>query len=411
MPRLVLEPETLEEVSGFVVEKRTRFVFKNPRRSGPALRDVRAVLAPKGRLRFTATPARLFADLDPGHESPLVALDMIVRSDARGLERALLSALSEADEIVIGIDGRSDEATREVAEAYADKVWTFNAADIGLTEEEWLANRIHFANARNLGREKVQAPWVLILDSDEYLFKVGTDLRGVVRGAEVACGSFSFRVNIGGLQNIDGHRLALTKFRWIRASHNQLVFPPDSISGVLDVEIMHDTQLREECEVARRALQRDGGIDQLMVEADAGDLNALFHVAKHRIGEDKIEEALKLSDRFRKAVEVRGPAADERAHLAVGMGILYYDRDDFVEAELWALRALLDGPRIEAFCLLGDVAEDRGDLKAALVWYGAACATSPSESKVGFSSTTTIRWGRYEGIRRALAEESAQPVA
>src|SRR4051812_27314127 len=82
----------------------TRFVIANPRRGGPALALVRAALAPRGRLRFSGTPAKIFADLDPGPpETPLIAFDTIARSDADGLERAILSALPHVDQICIGV--------------------------------------------------------------------------------------------------------------------------------------------------------------------------------------------------------------------------------------------------------------------------------------------------------------------
>ena len=66
----------------------------------------------------------------------------------------MLTALPHVDEIVLGVDGRSDAETLEVAQAYADTCSRVRGADIGLDAEAWAAKRIHFANARNLGRMK-----------------------------------------------------------------------------------------------------------------------------------------------------------------------------------------------------------------------------------------------------------------
>jgi hypothetical protein len=45
-------------------------------------------------------------------------------------------------------------------------------------------------------------------------------------------------------------------------------------------------------------------------------------------------------------------------------------------AEVWALRALVDGPRTDAMCLLGEIARSKGDLEGAIAWYEAAGAVS-----------------------------------
>ena len=71
---------------------------------------------------------------------------------------------------------------------------------------------------------------------------------------------------------------------------------------------------------------------------------------------------------------------------------------------MWALRALLDGPRIVAFCLLGDLAEEQGDLLRARGWYEAACAITTQEKAIDWSGVTAMRCGRLEGIKAALKD-------
>ena len=403
MSREVLELAGLDEAKSLVVSGPVRLAFLNPRRGGPRLANLRGVLQDKGRLRFSGTPLRIFVDIDPGpSELPVIGLDMIARSDASGLERAILSALGEVDEIVVGIDERSDEETRRVAEAYANVIWSFFAEDLELTDEEWKANKIHFANARNLGRKRVGAPWTLVLDTDEYLAKT-VDLRETVLAAGPV-GAFAPSVQNGAFTMRDPQRLAHTSYRWWSASHNQLSY--DAPQKNIDAVIVHDTSLRAAAEIARRTEQRKNGVHvDLSERAEKGDLVALFHLAKQLLGEND-EEGVKRAQEYRFKAEVHGPLADERAWIALGCASLYYNKDNFVEAELWALRVMLDGPRQEAFCILGDIAEDRGDLAQALVWYEAACIT-PETGKVGWPGITNLRWGRREGLRRALVVASA----
>lgn len=399
--RAIVEIDSLVELEAAKVEKPSRLVIMGPRRGGPTVAQVRKILSPGGRVRFSGTSARIFADLDPGEpEQPIIGLDMIARSDARGLERALLSALPHADEIIIGIDGRSDEETRIVAEAYADAVWTFTAADIGLSDDDWKADKIHFANARNLGRGRIAAPWCLVIDSDEYIAQCQSDLRQRARDAGETA-AFAPTVTTGEAEHQDRQRLSLTKFRWVMDTHNLLLMDKLGYIELPDCVIVQDLSLRAKDEVDRRNGQRNTAvIDGLAEEADKGNLNALFHLAKHKLGIHD-EDGVRLAQDYRFRAEVHGPLAPQRAWLAIGSSFLYYEKEDFANAELWALRAMLDGPRIEAACVMGDIAEDQGDLDLALRWYEVACATRENDG-LRWRALTELRWGRLAGIRRAL---------
>jgi glycosyltransferase involved in cell wall biosynthesis len=355
-----------------------------------------------GRLRLSGTKDNLFIDLDPGEaEKPVIGLDMIARSDADGLERAILSALPEVDEIVIGVDGRSDEATLRVAEAYADAVWRFAAEDIGLSAEEWRADRIAFGAARNLGRARLRAPWALVLDTDEYIART-VDLRAAVQ-ADSALGKLDVIVHSGQFEQRDAQRVARSAYRWAGHTHNVLLAYSGKCVPV-DTFIVHDLSLRAPNEIARRASQRDGGIAALGADAARGELIAMFHVAKHKLGRDGEEglEGVRLAQEYRFRAEPHGPFAAERAVLAVGAAVVFYKRDNLVEAELWALRAMLDGPCLEALCLLGDIAEDSGDLQRALAWYEAACAV-PESRDMKWHKLVDQRQARREELRHALA--------
>lgn len=412
MSRQILEAD-LDKLDEVIFTAPVRLVYPAPSRGGPAVASIRAALAPKGKLRLSGTRLNTFADLDPGpSELPQIALETIVRSDAAGLERMLLSVLPHVDEIVLGIDGRSDEETLRVAQAFADCVYAFEADDLKLSPEAWGADKIDFAAARNLGRGRVHSPWTLVLDSDEYL-KSTVDLRQLVAGARPTQGTFAVLVEmetqqpgVKAFESRDYQRLARTKYRWTAATHNQLMCDESEKPIDVDTIVVSDTSVRVQAEQDRRDAQRSLGIDELMQEAAGGNLNALFHVAKHRAGSGDFAEAVRLAEDFRSRVEPNSVLDYQRQWVALAIACRAYNDGDLVEANRWACRALLDGPSIAAFCVLGDCAEDEGDLMRAKNWYEAACAVSDTKG-ISWPKLTEMRWGRLAALRAATASPEA----
>lgn len=410
--RETLELDDLSGVTDAEFHKPVRLIFTNPRRGGPRVTEIRAALVSKGKLRLSGTSARIFADLDPGEpETPLIALDTIVRSDAAGLERMLLTALPHVDEIVLGGDCRSDEETLEVARAYADTVHLFDANSLEMSEEAWNANKIDFPRARNIGRKLVKALWTLVIDTDEYI-ESASDLRVAVREALPTVGSLAATIKIAHSDYRDIQRLARTEYRWEKTehgSHNQLMrtLPPKDV----DLVIVSDTRLRDRAEQSRRDAQRHLGIEDMVAAAAGGDLGALFHVAKHRTGATDLTEAVRLVEDYRLRCEVGSVLAEDRMWLALSLAFRFYEIGTMEEASRWACRALLDGPSVAALCVLGDVAEDDGKLEQALQWYRAACAMEET-GKIKWPGLTELRFGRLAGIQRALKDpETATTIA
>ncbi len=301
-------------------------------------------------------------------DKPLLALDMIVRNDSRSLQRAIESARPHVDEIVIGIDGRTEEPeTRKIAEKYADTVWAFDYKDIGLTEVQWKANLIHFSNARNIGRAKVRAPWTLFLDSDEFL-ECEIDLRAVLsRYLFTSVRAFAPVVHFGSFVFRDGQHLARTHLRWRSPTHNQL---SGAAVHAMDLEarVIRDLSLRRDIDTQRRDKQRLEGIELLRPLADEGDVAALFHLAKHEVYQGDLEAGVEYNNQYRAVTAGNSQHADDRATLAIATAYKYQIQSKPLEADRWALRALQDGPHIQAFEVLAETAGARGDVQAVKVW-------------------------------------------
>jgi hypothetical protein len=291
-------------------------------------------------------------------------------------------------------------------------VFEFRAPELGLSADEWAANKIHFSAARNLGRARVRTPWVLVVDSDEYVLAGDVDLRAMVAGAPTTLGAFSVLVQLEQKPGItvfeqrDYQRLARAEYRWEQETHNQLRVTAPADPGLIEparLTIVSDTSLRSVTEQSRRDMQRELGIEELIKEAAGGNLNALFHVAKHRAGSGDIAEAVQYAEDFRLRVEPNSVLSYQRQWVALSVAFRFYHEDNAQEANRWACRVLLDGPALPAFCLLGDLAEEAGDLKRARAWYEAACAITPEVGDMTWPGLIEMRQGRLAGIRRALA--------
>jgi hypothetical protein len=396
-----LKTRLFDDLDGLVGVDEPFEVELAPLHGGKPLGAARAELEKHGRVRFRPTSGgHVIATVTPGEEPErLVALTMIARSDERGVARAILSALDEVDEIVVGIDGRSDEITRKIAEALADRVYVFGAQDIELSEEDWQADRIHFANARNIGRAMTSCPWSLFLDSDEFIDE-SEPLRDRVRALDPEVGAFELTIKLDGLDHRDPQRFARTRFRFQRATHNLLTI--NGVVGLLATTVVHDTKLRSRSENDRRLAQRDAGMEAQLANAENGDLSALFHLAKHRLAAGNLVSAIPLVDKYRQWTEVHGLGAEMRAWLALTVATVHVNQGEYLEAEKWAVRSLFDGPMIEAFVLLGDIAVSTGDPLRGLGWFEAACALPVQPTAYRAHVLVDTRFDRRDELRRLL---------
>lgn len=72
-----------------------------------------------------------------------------------------------------------------------------------------------------------------------------------------------------------------------------------------------------------------------------------------------------------------GKETDERAYRALSVAEAYYSAGEEDEAFTWTHQALVEGPRADAFCMLGKIAASQGDMPVAARWYDLACNMAP----------------------------------
>lgn len=91
-----------------------------------------------------------------------VALTMIVKDGANDIRRCLESVIHQVDEVVIAIDDRTTDTTREILREFEGRYWP-KMQVLSFTFED-------FSQARNVALAAVQdADWILWMDADETL--------------------------------------------------------------------------------------------------------------------------------------------------------------------------------------------------------------------------------------------------
>lgn len=146
---------------------------------------------------------------------PRISLCMIVRNEAAGLQRCLLSAAAGVDEIVI-VDTGSTDRTPTIAGAFTKNVYA----------TEW---RDDFSHARNYAFGKATGEWILVLDGDDELAG-NLYLRDVVAHVSDDVGALALRI-VSGLdaagrvtQEFWQTRLVRNGwYRWHGAAHEALI--------------------------------------------------------------------------------------------------------------------------------------------------------------------------------------------
>lgn len=122
--------------------------------------ELRKKLSIFGRVKFYnwhGAQGRIMCSVEVGKfNEPYIGLALMAWNEEKGLERAILSCLDLVDEIVISIDTKTTDKSREIAKRYAD---TYK-------EHKW---KNDFSGARNWTHTGMKSQWILFLDGHEYI--------------------------------------------------------------------------------------------------------------------------------------------------------------------------------------------------------------------------------------------------
>lgn len=102
-----------------------------------------------------------------------------------------------------------------------------------------------------------------------------------------------------------------------------------------------------------------------------------------------------------------GPGHDERFGLTFGVATAYFHAGALKldRAEIWATRALTEGPRPELFCLLAIISEMQGDIENAARWLRAASAIDNVPSRYSQPKLVDGRHRRCMEVEQSLRIE------
>jgi 2-polyprenyl-3-methyl-5-hydroxy-6-metoxy-1,4-benzoquinol methylase/lipopolysaccharide biosynthesis regulator YciM len=302
-----------------------------------------------------------------------ISVTMPARNEARDIERTLRSFMAVADEMVIGIDPRSTDATRAICEQYADTVFTLASPRGPAGAEVPSDDGVHFSWIRNQCIERCTFDWIFMSEAHERL-----DLSSIP--AVLSIGDVP--LDVGVLAVVRESDTTQWLFPWlfrrtpeIRFSnpvHNVLVHP-DSVKTA-DAPQIRTIHQRHEDNSKARAEQRKGQNREVFarkVDVDPTDARSWFYLANEHRAVGDSEDAIRCYEEYLDNSKF-GP---ERYQAILFMAQCYAHQDDLDDARYWLFKAAVeDWSRNEHLVFLGDLAARQGRHEEALVWYRQAAS-------------------------------------
>lgn len=289
---------------------------------------------------------------------PTISLCMIVKNEEAVLKRCLDSICDLMDEIII-VDTGSTDKTREIAESYTDKVFSFT----------WNQN---FSDARNYSIEKASCDYIYTADADEVLDKENHDKflllkKALVSEVEIVqmlyCGQYDHNT----VYNYDEeYRPKLFKrcrsFRFIHPVHEILQLDP----------VVYDSDIR----IFHKPHDKHTGRDLAIFASFYGGENApaisslqLSMYAKEIFISGSKQDLLSAIPVFEKAFEQENRSKEDLILITAVLAKAYRSKGDFTGFFKYAMKCtLLDGCS-EVCVELGQYYASIKDTKEAQMWY------------------------------------------
>jgi tetratricopeptide (TPR) repeat protein len=312
-----------------------------------------------------------------------LSVTMPVRDEAEDLEATLASFRGVADEMVIGIDPRTVDNTREIAEKYADVVFDLDQPsgppkmdliELGeiVSDEEKIQKQIHFAWVRNQCLDHCTSDWIFMTEGHERLisgFEALLGLDQMPKGAKVGV---VFRTGTGQRWVFPWLCRNDPKIRYTRGTHNTLDYPPDYLAITLpQVQTLHERAKDRELarQKQRKVQNRKSLMDDWITNRNENSLHYLGaewreHDPKRAIA--RLEEFLSLPPK-------NGPL---RYHTRLVLAKLYTAEQQWGKAREVLIRATEDDwSRTEHWLRLGDLAYIAERYEEALSFYLYASTT------------------------------------
>lgn len=291
-----------------------------------------------------------------------ISLCMIVRNEEKILARCLDTVADLADEIVI-VDTGSEDATKEIARRYTDKIYDFRWTD-------------DFSAARNFAFSKAEMEYIYSADADEVLSEENRARFRLLKETllpeiEIVQMKYGNQLQYGTVYNFDEeYRPKLFKrkrdFVWEAPIHEAVRLEPIVFDS--DIVITHLpsgshakrdlANFHRHCGSGYRLPKRlhDLYARELMIAGDAEDfaLAAPFFTASAADVERSAEEVVQACCVAARAARlagdavtffkyaIKGIAGEECSEICCELGHFYEERQDFEEAVIWYYNAVYE---------------------------------------------------------------------
>ena len=298
------------------------------------------------------------------------------RDEAEDIERVLKSFRSVADQMVVGVDPRSTDRTREIAEAYAEVVFDLEdpqGKNVDGCEDD---RAVHFSHIRNQCIDRCTGDWIFMTEAHEELAGghdvvrqlgdlvpehavIGMVFRTAKKGAHLERWGYPWLIRRS------------SGIRFTRRVHNI----PDYAKGTYVIQLpqistLHDRAFDRSKDRAaqRKVVNRKTLMEDWVLRENESSLFYLgneWRVYDPARGIERLEQLLALPPK-------NGPMRYQ-ARLVIAITHMRAGRLD--EARTILLRCPEDDwCRSEHWMWLGDIAFDRGDHNEALQFYRYAAA-------------------------------------
>jgi hypothetical protein len=326
-----------------------------------------------------------------GRRRPTLTLCMTVANEAATLEQAIDSVAPVVDEIVIGVDARSNDDTLAIARRRATHVFVF--------EETQPPD---FPRMRNRAMSLVETDWALVVDGHEWIEHADRIPEALETDA--------WSIEIQTLYEPDERRVPGLAFPFPRIHRRHVRFAgapaheevnTPMIRRVLrpDIHVWHERKAG----VAATTRHAEKSGDELATLRSAwttdGDRRALFYLANGLRESQRYDEAVAAYATYLE----RPNFAEEGWQARLYLARCHAGREDWPAARQQFEAAVAESPeRAEAAVGLGHVLLASGDPSRAAAWFRMATALpQPTHCRL-FVEVPVYRWGAWHGLSLAL---------
>ena len=316
----------------------------------------------------------------------MISACMIVRDGEATLERALSSLKGYVDEIIIAVDSRTTDRTRDIIERHTPRIWcptnpSIHPPDIKTFDYDWNED---FSQARNLVASKASHDWILVVDADD---EMEAGKQQIFRDAVTKGDGVRVTVKTGSTSSVQSIRCYNRKTaKYVYAVHEYLKFIEDNPEPVVvDVPIII-THHGHACIDQGRNLR----ILKTQLEAYP---RYLFYYARETAEVGDYEESILAYTRYLDL----STWAPEKCEALIGIARGHIMMEDLKSAKDFCFRAIIINPDwMPAWNLLGQIASVEGDFHTAVRYYETALDVQPT--KYVFDDTPGVRFNSWGNL-------------